>query len=78
MFITLNIYPFTDEYDDICELAGKIDDMGADAFIVADLGVLFALKKLGLKAKLHISTQANTISAQTSIAYGELGASRGN
>ena len=77
-YITLNIYPFTDEYDDICELAGKIDDMGADAFIVADLGVLFALKKLGLKAKLHISTQANTISAQTSIAYGELGASRVN
>jgi len=77
-YITLNIYPFTDEYDGISELAGSIDDMGADAFIVADLGVLFALKQMGLKAKLHISTQANTMSAQTVLAYGGMGASRVN
>ncbi len=77
-YITLNIYPFTDEYQDICALAAEIDDMGADAFIVADLGVLLMLKKIGLKAKLHISTQANTLSAQTALAYSELGASRVN
>ncbi|MFI4911420.1 MAG: U32 family peptidase [Sedimentisphaeraceae bacterium JB056] len=77
-YITLNIYPFTDEYQDICKLARKIDEMGADAFIVADIGVFFALKELGLKAGLHISTQANTMSAQTALAYASLGASRVN
>lgn len=77
-YVTLNIYPFTDEYEGIKSLAAAIDEMGADAFIVADLGVFFALKELNLKAKLHISTQANTMSAQTVMAYGALGASRVN
>lgn len=52
--------------------------MGADAFIVADLGVLMELKKMGLKAAIHISTQANTISAQAVLAYKGLGAKRVN
>ena len=77
-YVTLNIYPFTQEYADIKRIASSLDDMGADAFIVADLGVLFELRKLGLRAKLHISTQANTLSAQTILAYKELGASRVN
>lgn len=77
-YITLNIYPYTDEYDDICKLALAIDEMGADAFIVADIGVFMALKSLNLSAKLHISTQANTMSAQTVLAYAKLGASRIN
>ncbi len=77
-YITLNIYPFTDEFAGIRELAGSLDDMGADAIIIADLGVFFAIREMGLKAKLHISTQANTMNAQTAIAYGSLGASRVN
>ena len=52
--------------------------MGADAFIVADMGVLYELKKLNLKAALHISTQANTTNYQAVLAYGELGAARVN
>jgi putative protease len=77
-YITLNIYPFSEEYADICELAGAFDDMGADAFIVADLGVMRAIKSLGFRADLHISTQANTLSFQTALAYAELGAARVN
>ena len=52
--------------------------MGADAFIVSDLGVLCELKKLHLNAALHISTQANTTSRQTVLAYQELGVKRVN
>ena len=77
-YITLNIYPFSDEFDGICELAGKFDDMGADAFIVADIGVFTQIKNMGLKAPLHISTQANTMSAQAAQAYADLGAARVN
>jgi putative protease len=45
---------------------------------VADLGVLMELKKMDLKAAIHISTQANTISAQAVLAYKGLGAKRVN
>ncbi|MHC4881410.1 MAG: peptidase U32 family protein [Planctomycetota bacterium] len=77
-YVTLNIYPFSDEYDKLTTLAQQLDEMGADAFIVSDMGVLAELKKLDLKAALHISTQANTTSRQTVLAYKELGAKRVN
>ena len=77
-YVTLNIYPFSDEYGKLIHTAKTLDDMGADAFIVADPGVLAALKKLDLNAALHISTQANTTSYQTVLAYGEMGAKRVN
>jgi putative protease len=77
-YITLNIYPFSEEYDKLTTLAQQLDERGADAFIVADLGVLAELKKLNLNAALHISTQANTTSWPTVLAYKELGAKRVN
>ena len=77
-YVTLNIYPFSDEYEQMIQTAGILDDMGVDAFIVSDLGLLTLLNKRGLKAALHISTQANTLSYQTALSYRELGASRVN
>lgn len=77
-YITLNIYPFSNEFPRIVELVRRLDDLGADAFIVADLGVLFAMREMKLKAKLHISTQASTTNSRAVLAYGELGASRVN
>lgn len=77
-YVTLNIYPFSHEYERIRRIALRLDEMGADAFIVADLGVLAMLQDLKLKADLHISTQANTTSWQTVAAYQALGARRVN
>ncbi len=77
-YAALNIYPFSDEYAKITDTAKALDDMKVDALIISDLGVLAEVKKLGLKADLHISTQANTTSYQTVLAYKELGAKRVN
>lgn len=77
-YVTLNIYPFSDEYGRLEETARTLDEMGADAFIVADIGVLSELRKLDLNAAIHISTQANTTSRQAVRAYKELGAARVN
>lgn len=75
-YTTLNIYPFSEEFDRITETANALDEIGIDAFIISDIGVLRELSKLGLKARLFISTQANTTNYQAALAYSELGASR--
>jgi len=77
-YVTFNIYPYSNEYDNLVKTALELEECKADAFIVSDPGVLFALKKAGIKTPLHISTQANTLSYQTVNAYGELGAKRVN
>jgi putative protease len=75
-YVTLNIYPFSEEFERITDTANTLDEMGVDAFIISDIGVLGELSKLGLKARLFISTQANTTNYQAALAYSELGASR--
>ncbi|MCP4679034.1 MAG: U32 family peptidase [Deltaproteobacteria bacterium] len=77
-YCTLNIYPFAEEYDSLLDVAKNLDDLDVDGIIVADLGVLSMLRKSGIKAPLHISTQANTVSPQTVEVYRQLGASRVN
>ncbi len=75
-YVTLNIYPFSDEYGAILEQARGLDR--ADGFIVADLGLITALGKAGISVPIHVSTQANTMSAQTALAYADLGCVRVN
>ncbi|MBN2059323.1 MAG: U32 family peptidase [Deltaproteobacteria bacterium] len=77
-YVTFNIYPFSNEIERIKDLAARLDDIGVDAFIISDMGVLMELKKLRLNAKLHISTQANTTNYQAVMAYNKLGAKRVN
>lgn len=77
-YITLNIYPFSDEYDELMRTAAALDEMGADAFIVSDLGVIRELRKLNQRTPIHVSTQANTTSWQAVLAYRDLGAKRVN
>lgn len=77
-YVTLNIYPWTDEYEGIVETAKKLEDLGADGFIVADLGLINAIIKSGNKVPIHVSTQANTTSAQTALVYADMGCTRVN
>ncbi|CAN2040333.1 putative protease [Candidatus Magnetomoraceae bacterium gMMP-15] len=77
-YVALNIYPFSSEYTKLIQTAHLLEEIGVDAFIISDPGVLFALKKAGIKTRIHISTQANTMSYQTILAYKEMGASRVN
>lgn len=71
-YITLNIYPWTEEYEEIIELAKQLEKYDVDAFIVSDLGVINELKRVKIKTPLHISTQANTVSFQTIRAYKDI------
>jgi len=77
-YITLNIYAFSNEYDELMRTVIALDEMGADAFIVSDLGVIREINKLKLRTPIHVSTQANTTSSQAVLAYRDFGAKRVN
>ncbi len=77
-YLTLNIYPFSGEYGKLLETARVFDALGIDGIIVADMGVFSQLKDAGVRAPLHVSTQANTTSAQAVEAWAKMGAKRVN
>jgi putative protease len=77
-YITLNIYQYSEEYDDLVGLEKELEKINADAFIISDLGLIAELLRAGVKTPLHISTQANTMSYQTALFYKSLGVKRVN
>lgn len=76
VYLTVNVMPRGDEYADLRSYFEQLKSCPPDALIVADLGVLTLAKELLPDLPLHISTQANAVSAATCRAYHALGASR--
>ena len=77
-YATLNIYPFSAEYDALLHSAGQLAELGVDGFIAADIGVIQALISHYPQIPVHVSTQANTVSAQAAEVYHSMGATRVN
>ncbi len=75
-YLTLNILPYDDEMASLAETARRASEMGVDAALVSDLGAFLLLRREVPALKLHISTQANTLNAETARFYQERGAER--
>jgi len=75
VYVGVNIFAHNQDFDGLYEYLLALKEMGADAIIVADLGVLAIARQIkGLE--IHISTQANVTNYQSAMLYKELGASR--
>lgn len=76
VYITVNTMPRTGEYVYLEKYLPYLREIGADALIISDLGVLTLARELVPDVPVHISTQASTVSAQTCRAWHKLGAGR--
>lgn len=76
IYLTMNTMPHGYEYADMRAFLERIKDYGIDAMIVADLGVLAAIKEIIPNMEIHISTQASIVSPEAARAYAALGAKR--
>ncbi len=76
VYAAVNTIPRDDEMARLPAFLELLDSAGADAVIVADLGVMNAAKKYAPRAAVHISTQAGVLNAAAARAFYDLGASR--
>lgn len=74
--VTCNTMPRNGELALLPEWLEYLEELGVDAAIVADLGVLSLLKQHAPHVAAHISTQASVVNYQAARAWHELGASR--
>ena len=74
--VTCNTMPRNEEAARLPQWLEYLQQLGVDAAIVADVGVLSLLKKHAPKLRAHISTQASVSNYLSAQAWYELGASR--
>lgn len=76
LYVTVNVMPHTEEYEDLRAYIKFLADIKVDAVIVADVGVLMMVREVAPSLEIHISTQASAVSAQACCAWHKLGAAR--
>lgn len=64
------------DLDDLASYLRLVEQSGADALIVSDLGALRLARLHAPSVQLHVSTQASVANAEAALTWHELGASR--
>ena len=76
VYTAINIYAWDENYEEIVNQARMLEKLKVDAVIVADGGVVEIIKKEAPSIDVHISTQANIVSAHTANFWYKNGAKR--
>lgn len=76
IYVTCNTLPRNNEIEELPHFLTYCGEIGVDAFIIADIGVLNMAAKYAPKVHRHISTQAGIVNYETARAFHQLGASR--
>lgn len=59
VFVTINIIPHNEDFEHLPEYLKELEEIGIDAVILADPGVLSVVKEVIPNMEVHLSTQAN-------------------
>ena len=76
VYVTVNIFPHNRDLAALPDYLRYLQEIGADALLVADLGIFTMCREIVPDTELHISTQANNTNWATVRAWQALGAKR--
>ena len=76
VYMTLNIYAYDEDINNLYKYIDLIKDAKPDALIVSDFGILNIIKNKLPDIDLHISTQTNTLNSEAVKFWRDFGASR--
>ena len=77
-YLTINSYPRNEALTELDEYLGQVAPLPFDAYIVADPGVIDAVRQISPGRELHLSTQANTINWRSASFWQQQGIRRIN
>ena len=77
-YLTINSYPRNEALPELEEYLTQLAPLPFDAYIVADPGVVDAVRQVSPERELHLSTQANTINWRSARFWQQQGVSRIN
>lgn len=76
IYLTCNTLPRNDELEFLPDYLKYVSDIGVDALIIADMGVLAMAKKYAPDVEIHMSTQVGIVNYAAANALYDMGAKR--
>jgi len=74
--VTCNVLMMADDLDVLPSYFRMVQDAGADALIIGDMGAFALAREHAPRVELHVSTQASVANAEAARVWHSLGASR--
>ncbi|MEY8365019.1 U32 family peptidase [Anaerovoracaceae bacterium 41-7] len=75
-YLTINIFAHNEDIEPLTSYLQQIKDLGLDAFIVSDPGIVDLIQEVIPAAEIHLSTQANMTNYRTAGFWHKLGVKR--
>ncbi len=76
VYVTVNIIPHENDLNDLPDYIKYLNEIGVDAVICADLGVISMVRRIAPNLAVHVSTQANVTNSESAIVYVNMGVKR--
>ena len=76
VYLTLNIFAYSNDIDQMIECAEKINEAKPDAILFSDFGVYNVIRKYMSEIPLHVSTQTNILNYEAVKFWQDMGATR--
>ena len=76
VYLTCNTLPRNDEFEELPGFLSTCQEIGVDAFIISDLGVLALAKQVAPQVERHVSTQTGIVNFAAAQVCWKLGAKR--
>ncbi len=76
IYVTLNIFAKNSDFEEIKSYIKFLDEIGVDAVIVSDPGIIMLCREIAPNLTIHISTQANTLNKYSAKFWADFGVKR--
>ncbi|MGM0445822.1 MAG: peptidase U32 family protein [Bacillota bacterium] len=76
IYVTVNMIPHNEDLEGLEEYLHQLNDIGVDALIISDPGVLKIIRDENIDIPLHLSTQANAVNYASVAFWKEMGMER--
>lgn len=76
LYITVNIFAHNEHIDKLPDYITKLKDIGVDALIVSDPGIISLIREVWSEAEIHLSTQANCTNWRSAKFWFDIGVKR--
>jgi putative protease len=76
VYVTVNIFGRESDFEELDEYINYLQEIKADALIIADPGIVTYVRKNAPNIEVHLSTQANTMNSYTANMWHDMGVKR--